>query len=120
MAGLGNKDGDFWEGLREWDVLVLSETWVEEKGWDKVKGRLLGGYEWAAQMAKRRNRKGRAMGRMIMGIRRELMEEGRRVETVTEGLMMGRVKRGEERWRIVCRQRGYGKEVAGTREMDRN
>lgn len=32
VAGLGNKDGDFWKGLKEWDVLVLSETWVDEKG----------------------------------------------------------------------------------------
>lgn len=32
MAGLGNKDKEFWEGLKDWDVTVTSETWVDEKG----------------------------------------------------------------------------------------
>jgi len=32
VAGLGNKDKGFWRGLEEWDVMVLIETWVEEKG----------------------------------------------------------------------------------------
>lgn len=40
MTGLGNKNGDFWEGLREPDVLLLSETRVDEKGWIKIRGRL--------------------------------------------------------------------------------
>lgn len=44
VAGLGNKDGDFWKGLREWDVLVLSETWVNEKGWVRVRRKLPGGH----------------------------------------------------------------------------
>lgn len=30
VAELGNKDEDFWKGLGQWDVLMLSETWVEE------------------------------------------------------------------------------------------
>lgn len=37
---------------------------------------------------------------MMIRIRRELMEEGR-IETGKEGLMMGKVKRGKERWSIV-------------------
>lgn len=31
------------------------------------------GYEWGRQLARRKNKKGRAMGGMIMGIRRELI-----------------------------------------------
>lgn len=45
MAGLGNK---FWKGLREWDVLV-SETWMDEKGWIKVREKLPRGYGWVVQ-----------------------------------------------------------------------
>lgn len=37
VAGLGNKDADFWRGIREWDVVVLLETWIREKSWDKLK-----------------------------------------------------------------------------------
>lgn len=44
MAGLRNKDKDFWEGLKEWDVVILSETWVDKGGWERIKDRLLKGY----------------------------------------------------------------------------
>lgn len=30
--------------LREWDVMVLIETWVDEKGWESIKERLPRGY----------------------------------------------------------------------------
>jgi len=28
---LKNKDKEFWKGLENWEVLILAETWVEEK-----------------------------------------------------------------------------------------
>lgn len=28
---MGNKDRNFWKGLKEWDVMVLMETWIEER-----------------------------------------------------------------------------------------
>lgn len=40
VTGLGKKDGDFWKGIEKWDVVVMSETWEEEKGWGKVKRKL--------------------------------------------------------------------------------
>ena len=33
VAGVRGKDGEFWKGLEKWDVMVLSETWVEEKAY---------------------------------------------------------------------------------------
>ena len=44
VAGLGNKGKDFWKEIREWDIIVMSETWMEEKGWRKVRGNLPRGY----------------------------------------------------------------------------
>lgn len=44
LAGLKNKGKNFWKGLNEWDVIVLTETWTEGKEWEKVKYRLLKGY----------------------------------------------------------------------------
>lgn len=38
---------------------------------------------------------------MIMGIRKELMEEGTVIEGKEEGIMIGRVKKGEEKSKIV-------------------
>jgi len=29
---VSNRDKDFWKGISEWDVVTLSETWVDEKG----------------------------------------------------------------------------------------
>lgn len=101
MAGLKKKDRDFWRGLEAWDVIVMVETWVDEKGWERV-GRLLPrGYIWKKQWAKRKNKKGRAMGGMIMGIRKELNEKEQETYTEEEGLMMGGVRVGGERWKII-------------------
>lgn len=46
VAGLRNKDEDFWKGLIGWDVVVMMETWVEEKGWERVKGKLPRDFIW--------------------------------------------------------------------------
>lgn len=71
VAGLRNKDKEFWQGLREWDVMMLSETWVDRKGWEKVRNRLPKGYSWEVQWAGRKSRKGRAMGENGGGSERE-------------------------------------------------
>lgn len=39
---MGNKDKNFWGKLEDWDVMILMETWVEERGWGRVKGRVKG------------------------------------------------------------------------------
>lgn len=26
--------------MRKWDIIFISETWSDEKGWDKISGRL--------------------------------------------------------------------------------
>ena len=76
VAGVRKKDGDFWKGMEDWDIIVLSETWVEEKDWGYVETRLARGYIWKRQWAKRESVKGRAMGGMIMRVRKGLeMEE---------------------------------------------
>lgn len=40
VARLGNKDGEFWNWLRDWDVVTLTETWIEKKEWSRIKERL--------------------------------------------------------------------------------
>lgn len=92
VAGLENKDKDFWEGLREWDMTGLSETWVERERWNRIEIKLPKGYVWGMRKAIRSSRKGRAKGGMVMGIKKELIELGRRIETDREGMLIGRVK----------------------------
>lgn len=41
------------------------------------------------------------MGRIIMGIRKKLMEKRTRLETERERIMVGNIKKGEEKWKII-------------------
>lgn len=68
-----NKDKEFWEATGEWEDIILLETWIEEKGWSRIKNRLPTGYKWRAHWAKKKNKKGRAMGGMMIGVREEMM-----------------------------------------------
>lgn len=101
VAGLYNKDEKFWGDLREWEVIVLIETWVEEKDWGKVRKWLSLGYEWGVQWASRRNKKGRAAEGMMMGIRKGSKEAGTEIKTSIEGFIEGSVEKDGLAWRIV-------------------
>ena len=61
MAGLKNKDKEFWTKIKEWDVMVLMETWLDENGWNKIRNKLPEGYNWEVQIATKKNKKGRAI-----------------------------------------------------------
>ena len=78
VARLERKDKEFYEGMREWDVVALMETWCEEKGWERRKHRMPGEYRWVAQMASRENRKGRAKRGKYSGGSDEKFSEGSR------------------------------------------
>jgi len=67
VADLRGKDREFWKELEGWEVICLSETWVEEKGWEGVKGKLSKGYVWEKEWARKEKRKGRAKGGILMG-----------------------------------------------------
>ncbi|XP_067207866.1 golgin subfamily A member 6-like protein 22 [Linepithema humile] len=99
--GVRNKDREFWEGLKNWDVTILVETWMDKKGWRMVKEKLPRGYEWGIQVAEKNNKKGRAMEGMIMGIKKEIMEKGKKIETEREGLIIRRIRKGKQKWRVV-------------------
>ncbi|XP_032690078.1 uncharacterized protein LOC116853231 [Odontomachus brunneus] len=78
----------------------MMETWLDRKGWERIKGKLPKEYTWKVQEAKRRNRKGRACGGMLMGIRKgmEIEEEEGEEE---EGRIKCVVRVGGRKWRIV-------------------
>lgn len=81
VGGLKNKDREFWEVLRDWDVMVLMETWMEEREWEKWRNRLPEEYKWKRQGARRNSKKVRAIGGMLMGIRNKLVVGGGRERT---------------------------------------
>jgi len=96
---LRNKDVEFWKGLKRWDVIVMVETWIDKKGWIGIMGRLPRGYKWGMQWATRKNKKGRTMGDMV--IKKELFEKEKKIMTENEEMIVGNVKLGKQRWRIV-------------------
>lgn len=57
--------------MKDWEVIIMMETWLDEKGWEKMKGRLPRNYKWGVQYAERKNRKGKAMGGIIMEVSME-------------------------------------------------
>ncbi|XP_017877439.1 golgin subfamily A member 6-like protein 22 [Ceratina calcarata] len=75
------------EEIGEWKVIPLIETWLEEKRWGTIANRLPKGYRWSKQWAKRMNKKRRAIGGMLMGVREEMAKEEKVEEKEVEGLM---------------------------------
>lgn len=117
-CGINNKDSSFWRGLRDWDVMVLLETWSDEKSWSKVREWLPEGYVWGVQWATRRNEKGRAMGGMVMGIRKELVEKGMEIEAKGEGIMVGSRNEEMENSLSIRREERDGGDAARVGGMD--
>jgi len=48
---------------------------MEEKNWEKIKEKLPKGYRWKVQGARRKNKKGRMMGGMIVGVKKKLIKQ---------------------------------------------
>lgn len=102
VAGIMNKGVKFWGEIKQWKIVVMVEAWVDEKKWDKVRRILPKGYRWERQLAIKRNRKGRPMGGIIIGVRKdEGMVRVREVEEKGEGVMVIEVEIGKEKWTIV-------------------
>lgn len=79
------------------------ETWLEAKGWEMIEGRLSKGYRWEAQLAERKNNRGRAIGGMLIGVRESITEEKGKVtmEKGEEGLLVTEFETGGEKWRMM-------------------
>lgn len=76
IAGIGNKDKEFWKYIIEFDFISLRETWTNEVGWNRIKGKLPNTHVWECRSAEKVKRKGRAKGRFLVG-KRKGREEGR-------------------------------------------
>ncbi|XP_024874051.1 trichohyalin-like [Temnothorax curvispinosus] len=99
VAGLFNKDRQFWKHIENYDAIGLTETWVDEKQWEKLKDKLPDKFIWKSTAAKREKTKGRARGGIITGIRRGVKEE----ETTNEreDIQKRRVILNNTEWRIL-------------------
>ena len=62
VAGIKKKEKEFWEYIETFDIVGLTETWIEQNEWERVKGKLPSGFRWEIQGAIREKNKGRASG----------------------------------------------------------
>ncbi|XP_070518835.1 uncharacterized protein [Cardiocondyla obscurior] len=101
VAGLGNKDEEFWKRLKEWDVIFLCETWIQSRDWSKLKMRVPKGYEWEVKGAEKINKKGRAIGGIVIKWRKEL--EGKIIlgKDKKEGVLRLKIRSGKRWWKIA-------------------
>jgi len=66
IAGVGNKDKDFWKYIEGFDIVNMCETWIDEKGWESLKERLPDSHEWRCGYAIRKGGRGRAKGGFLI------------------------------------------------------
>jgi len=71
VAGIGNKDRDWWRYIIGFDFISLSETWVDEKGWRLWKEKLPSSHILDCEYAVKNKNKGRTKGGFIIGKKKE-------------------------------------------------
>lgn len=82
--------------VEDWEVIVLMETWMDEKRWKLWRKRLPRRYKWSIQMAGRKCKKGRVIGGMVMGVKKVLLKRGVEIAVKKEGIISSLVKVWEE------------------------
>lgn len=77
---MDNKDAQFWEYIKQFNIIGMVETWIEEKRWSRAREHLPEAFRWRCQSARREKKKGRAIGGIITGIRKEITEETEEIQ----------------------------------------
>jgi hypothetical protein len=106
------KEQEFWDYVRQFEIVVLVETWIKERSWEKIEEFLPKKYKWEYQGAKRRKKKGRAAGGIITGVKLGIKEKRQKEKGEEEGCMERNVQIGNKWWKIM---RIYSKEMKTTR-----
>jgi len=101
VAGIGNKDREFWGYVRRFDLVSLCETWVDEKGWEGLKEKLPETHEWECSFAVKKKIKGRARGGFIIGKRKEWGGDKLSISKENEEMVMTELNIGKERWKVI-------------------
>jgi len=102
VAGVMRKDEEFWRYIKGYDFISLTETWLEGKGWDKLKDWLPTTHEWNMVEARKEKMKGRAKRGMLMGKRKGWGNVGEKDWWKgEEGMMILSFNEEGEKWVIV-------------------
>jgi len=109
-AGVLNKDT--WEYLEDFEVVGLTETWLEEDKWENIKNKLPKNIEWKCRLAKRENKKGKAKGGIITGVSKNIKETEYR--EWNDNIVERRIRYKGKDWRMIT---VYSQNVKETMEI---
>lgn len=77
----------------DFDFIRLSETWMNEEGWKRIKAKVSKTHVWECRVAEKDKKKGRAKGRFVIGKSKGWrIREGRLVEWEEDELMLTEIK----------------------------
>lgn len=80
----------------------MSETWIDEKGWEYIKDRLPDSHEWACSYAVREKKKGRAKGGFVIGKKNSWGQKGSTlIKKEEEGLILSEIEI-EKEVLVIC------------------
>ena len=99
VAGLVNKCEEAWDYLESFDILGLTETWVDEEGWKKMADKVSKEFTWKCIPARRENKKGRAKGGNLKAVRKNLEEV--EIKEINGEMAKTKLKYNGNRWRII-------------------
>ncbi|XP_039304823.1 golgin subfamily A member 6-like protein 22 [Solenopsis invicta] len=88
-----------WEYLEEFDILGLTETWINEEGWKKIENKVSKEYIWKCIPAKKEHTKGRAKGGIVKAVRKSL--EQVEIKEINGEMAEAKLKYNGNSWRIV-------------------
>lgn len=99
VAGLENKCEETWEYLESFDTLGLTETWMDEGAWNRIKSKIKRRFIWNYIPAVRKNKKGRTKGEILTAVNRKIEEI--KTKMLNEGATEINFKLNKRKWRFV-------------------
>ncbi|XP_063921158.1 golgin subfamily A member 6-like protein 7 [Zophobas morio] len=94
---LRKKEKEFWDYVEKFDVMGLTETWVQRENWKKLEETLPQEYMSRGDKGQEKREKS---GGILMGIRKE-MQELEKGNNNKHGLMKNVIQLNNNRWEII-------------------
>lgn len=97
VAGLMNKFEETWDYLEKFDMIGLTETWVDEEKWEKIRIRVTSNFVWNWYWRERSIEKEELKAELSM--RRNLKEAT--VKEISDAAVECKLEYNGSKWRII-------------------
>lgn len=99
VAGLLNKCEETWDYLEKFDILGLTETWVDTERCQSIENKLSKDHLWKYTPAEKEHRKGRAKGGITVAVKKNLKEI--KIRELNKETTEINLEYNGNRWRII-------------------